>query len=139
MPITMLAFISYAFMIASFAVLSILTFGKHLQIPVIDNGFDFTNTYADQHILEVDQRVLFAAKVIFILSLLCGFYIYQDKMFHSLGKLKTMITEGRNHVNSNILGKMDDSAEEDNSESYPMVAFKILLLSLIWFVSIKVP
>ena len=135
-----MSFISYGFMVTTFAIVSFLSFGKHLQIPVIDNGFDFTSTQADQHILEVDQKVLFAAKILFILSLLAGFYNYQDKMFQSLNKLKTIVTEGRNHINSGVLGHYtDESFEETNKESYPAIFSKILLLTLIWFISIKVP
>lgn len=78
MIITSLGFFSYALCAVPIATLSYLSFGKHLQIPVIDNGFDFNG---DEKILEIDQKVLFGAKVAFIFSLLCGLYMYQNRLF----------------------------------------------------------
>jgi len=51
MMIASLGFFSYALFIIPLATLSYLTFGKHLQIPLIDNGFDFNG---NNQILEID-------------------------------------------------------------------------------------
>ena len=51
MMITSLGFFSYALCIIPLATLSYLSFGKHLQIPIIDNGFDFNG---NNMILEID-------------------------------------------------------------------------------------
>ena len=41
MMIASLGFFSYALCVIPLATLSYLSFGKHLQVPIIDNGFDF--------------------------------------------------------------------------------------------------
>lgn len=78
MMVTSLGFFSYALCAVPVATLSYLSFGKHLQIPVIDNGFDFNG---NEKILEIDQKVLFAAKVSLIFSLMCSLYMYQNRLF----------------------------------------------------------
>jgi hypothetical protein len=55
-----------------------------------------------------------------------------------MGKLSTMITEGRNADNSNILDRIDDSLELD-SESWLSILNKFIMLGLIWFASAKLP
>ena len=55
-----------------------------------------------------------------------------------MGKLSTMITEGRNADNSNILDRIDDSLELD-SESWLSILNKFIMLGLIWLASAKLP
>jgi hypothetical protein len=108
MMITSLGFFSYALCIIPLATLSYLSFGKHLQIPIIDNGFGFNG---NEKILEIDQKVLFGAKVMFVMNLLACLYMYQNRLFQAMSNLSTMVTEGRNADNSNILDRIDDSLD----------------------------